>query len=119
MENMKRVKVLSALAIVLLIAFIIAVQSGKLFGAADTTSSSSDEKIKYTATFLDIFDTRTEIVGYAYNEEEFSEQASIIKDRLVFYNNLFDIYNDYDGISNIKTINESFLGKTHFCTRTH
>lgn len=106
---MKRVKVLSALAIVLLITFIIAVQSGKLFGAtvADTTTSSPDEKIKYTATFLDIFDTRTEIVGYAYNEEEFSEQASIIKDRLVFYNNLFDIYNDYEGISNIKTINDN------------
>ncbi len=103
---MKRLRIASAVIVVLLIAFIFAVQSGALLGKK-ITSVDDTEKTKYTATFLDIFDTRTEIVGYAYNEDEFSEQAEIIKERLVFYNNLYDIYNDYEGISNIKTINDN------------
>ncbi|MCR5195147.1 MAG: FAD:protein FMN transferase [Pseudobutyrivibrio sp.] len=103
---MNRIKAASILLVVLLIVFIVAVQSGKIFGSkVDGTDSS--EEIKYTATFLDIFDTRTEIVGYAHNETEFSNQAEIIKERLVFYNNLYDIYNDYDGLNNIKTINDN------------
>ncbi|MCR5754594.1 MAG: FAD:protein FMN transferase [Acetatifactor sp.] len=62
---------------------------------------------KYTATFLDIFDTRTEILGYAETKEEFSEQAALLKERLVFYNKLYDIYNDYEDVANIKTINDN------------
>lgn len=103
---MNKIKIASVAILVLLILFILAVQSGKLIGSKFATSES-DEKTKYTATFLDIFDTRTEIVGYATTEDEFSNQAQIIKERLVFYNNLYDIYNDYDGVNNIKTINDN------------
>ena len=103
---MKRFRIVSAMIVALLIIFILAVQSGMLFGAKSLDNQTT-EQIKYTATFLDIFDTRTEIVGYAYTEDEFSKQAQIIKDRLIFYNNLYDIYNDYDGINNIKTINDN------------
>ena len=101
---MKYLKAASVLLIILLIFFIVAVQGGFLGKekATDTT-----EKTKYTATFLDIFDTRTEILGYGTTEEEFTEQAELMKERLVFYNNLYDIYNDYEGINNIKTINDN------------
>jgi len=101
---MNRIKAASVMLIVLLIVFILAVQNGLL---SNNKSVDTAEKTKYTATFLDIFDTRTEIVGYGATEEEFSNQAEIIRERLVFYNNLFDIYNDYDGINNIKTINDN------------
>ena len=103
---MNRFKAASVVLIVLLIGFIVAVQSGKLAGTK-LTSGESDEKTKYTATLFDIFDTRTEILGYGYTEEDFSEQTNLIKERLFFYNNLYDIYNDYDGINNIKTINDN------------
>ncbi|MBO6130136.1 MAG: FAD:protein FMN transferase [Pseudobutyrivibrio sp.] len=102
---MNKFKTASVMLIVLLIIFILAVQAGILAGSSKTGVST--EKTKYTATFLDIFDTRTEIVGYAYTEDEFSEQAALIKERLVFYNNLYDIYNDYEGVNNIKTINDN------------
>ena len=102
---MNKFKTASVMLIVLLIIFILAVQAGILAGSSKTGAST--EKTKYTATFLDIFDTRTEIVGYAYTEDEFSEQAALIKERLVFYNNLYDIYNDYEGVNNIKTINDN------------
>ena len=101
---MNRIKAASILLIVLLMVLIIAVQQG---GFSKNEAVDTAEQTKYTATFFDIFDTRTEIVGYGATEEEFSNKAETIRDRLVFYNNLYDIYNDYEGISNIKTINDN------------
>lgn len=62
---------------------------------------------RYTATFLDVFDTRTDIVGYSSSEEEFTEQVTLLKEKLEHYHRLYDIYNNYDGIANIKTINDN------------
>jgi len=73
-------------------------------GKIGTKSATAD---KYTATFLDVFDTRTELVGYASSQSEFEENAGLIKAKLLYYNQLYDIYNDYDGINNIKTINDN------------
>ena len=61
---------------------------------------------KYTATFLTLFDTVTSIVGYAETEEEFQATAQAIHDDLLVYHQLFDIYNDYEGINNLKTVND-------------
>jgi len=69
------------------------------------TTLEPQEK-QYTATFLDLFDTVTTVVGFAESEEAFREQAQKIHDELLAYHRLFDIYNDYEGISNLKTIND-------------
>lgn len=61
---------------------------------------------RYQATFLTLFDTVTSIVGYAKTEEEFESIVDEIHDQLEAYHQLFDIYNDYEGITNIKTIND-------------
>ncbi|WP_033154507.1 FAD:protein FMN transferase [Pseudobutyrivibrio ruminis] len=100
---MDKKKIFGCLAIVVLIAFIVFI---KKFGG-DGQGNALTEKTKYNATFLDIFDTRTEIVGYADSEEEFAKMAQQLKDQLIIYNNLYDIYNDYEGINNIKTINDN------------
>ena len=65
------------------------------------------KKTKYTATFLTLFDTVTSIVGYAESEEEFRTVTQRVHDELLVYHQLFDIYNDYDGIANLKTVNDS------------
>ena len=62
---------------------------------------------RYTATFLDVFDTRTDVVGYSTSQEEFVEQVSLLKGKLEYYHRLYDIYNDYEGMNNIKTINDN------------
>ena len=62
---------------------------------------------QYTATFLTLFDTVTTIIGRAESEEAFKETSQTIHDDLLRYHELFDIYNDYDGINNIKTINDN------------
>lgn len=61
---------------------------------------------QYTATFIDLFDTVISIVGYAKSEEEFQAQAQKLHDELLIYHQLFDIYKEYDGIDNLKTVND-------------
>ncbi len=62
---------------------------------------------RYSATFFDYFDTITEITGYAESEKAFNEKAEKIEAELRRYHILFDIYNNYDGINNLKTINDN------------
>jgi len=68
---------------------------------------SQKQQESYTATFFDVFDTRTDIIGYAASEEEFAEQVAPLKEKLEYYHKLYDIYKDYDGINNMKTINDN------------
>lgn len=64
------------------------------------------EQKQYSATFLTLFDTVTAIVGRSDSEAEFESKAQAIHDALLEYHRLFDIYNDYEGISNLKTVND-------------
>ena len=66
-----------------------------------------EELARYNATFLDVFDTRTDIVGYSTSKEEFTEQVTLLKEKLEHYHKLYDIYNDYEGVVNIKAINDN------------
>lgn len=61
---------------------------------------------RYAASFFEVFDTQAQIVGYAKNEEEFTAQVEKLKEKLTYYHELYDIYNCYDVINNIKTIND-------------
>ena len=65
------------------------------------------EKQQHTATYLTLFDTVTTIVGYADTEAGFQAEARSIHDKLLEYHRLFDIYNTYDGMNNLKTVNDN------------
>lgn len=71
-----------------------------------TTGPAKTEQKQYTATFLNLFDTVTTVVGRADSEAEFEEKAQEVHDELLIYHQLFDIYHDYDGINNLKTVND-------------
>lgn len=62
---------------------------------------------QYSATYLTVFDTVTTIVGTADSQTAFDETAQQIYDSLLYYHRLFDIYHEYDGISNLKTVNDA------------
>lgn len=64
------------------------------------------EQKQYTATFLTLFDTVTSIVGRADSEEAFQATAQAVHDELEVYHRFFDIYHDYDGLNNLKTVND-------------
>ena len=71
------------------------------------TAARQAEEQQYTATFLNLFDTVTTIIGRAESEEAFREKAQAIHDDLLYYHELFDIYNDYEGVNNLKTVNDN------------
>ncbi|MBP3660578.1 MAG: FAD:protein FMN transferase [Oscillospiraceae bacterium] len=64
------------------------------------------EQQQYTATFLTVFDTVTTVVGRDGSEEAFTEKAQAVHDGLLVYHQLFDIYHEYEGLNNLKTIND-------------
>lgn len=62
---------------------------------------------RFDAEFLTLFDTVTKVIGRAESEEAFREFAQFVHDELEVYHRLYDIYHDYEGISNLKTVNDS------------
>lgn len=79
--------------------------------SGNTAVQTKTSLTQYKATFLDLFDTVTTIVGYAENEETFQEEVQPIKELLQEYHQLFDIYHTYEGIANLKTINDQAGGE--------
>ncbi len=67
---------------------------------------ASPQKERFTATFLNLFDTVTTVVGYADSKQSFESIAQSIHDELELYHRLFDIYNEYEGLPNLKTVND-------------
>ena len=72
-----------------------------------TAPQEQAELKQFNATFLDLFDTLTTIVGRAESQEAFHAQAQQIHDELLIYHRLFDIYNEYEGLVNLKTLNDT------------
>lgn len=75
--------------------------------AVFTAAIGAKKEERFHAEFLNLFDTVTEIVGYAGNKEEFTQIAKDVHDELETYHQLYNIYDDFDGINNIKTINDN------------
>lgn len=93
---MERRKKIGIFAAAVLLSGILAVQHGM-----------PKEQKRYTATFFDVFDTKTDVIGYGTSKETFTEQVSLLKEKLLYYHKLYDIYHSYDGLNNIKTINDN------------
>lgn len=62
---------------------------------------------RYEGQFFDCFDTVTTVTGYADSQQDFSEMLGLLQDKLLYYHQLYDIYHTYDGVNNLKTINDN------------
>jgi len=69
-------------------------------------TGAGEEQKQYSATFLTVFDTVTTIVGRDVSEAAFTEKAQNLHDVLLHYHQLFDIYKEYEGLNNLKTVND-------------
>lgn len=58
------------------------------------------------------FDTFCRLDAYVSSEDEFNTYYNTMVDDFRYYHELFDIYNNYDGVNNIKTINDNAGKKT-------
>ncbi len=62
---------------------------------------------KFSDTFFDTFDTYVTVIAYTKTQSEFEEYYDMIHSRFVELHKLYDIYNSYEEINNIKTINDN------------
>lgn len=69
--------------------------------------SCTKQKERYTETFINYFDTASTIVGFEYEMAAFESNCDFIEQELEEYNNLYDIYKSYEGVNNIRTINQN------------
>ncbi|MBQ7740052.1 MAG: FAD:protein FMN transferase [Eubacterium sp.] len=73
--------------------------------ALSFTSCAPKEK-EFSKSTLDYFDTVCTVTAYDKNEKEFNIHVSELEKELKRYNELFDIYNKYEGVNNLYTLNE-------------
>lgn len=65
-----------------------------------------NKKERYSSSFLDLFDTASTVLAYDTDQEAFDTHFQQFHQRLEEYDRLYDIYNSYDGINNLYTLNE-------------
>ena len=74
---------------------------------ASSNSNEANEYQRFQEMFFDVFDTLTIITGYAQSQEEFhSFSREVIREELYRLHKLFDIFNEYEGFNNMRTINQ-------------
>ncbi|MBQ2705463.1 MAG: FAD:protein FMN transferase [Agathobacter sp.] len=62
---------------------------------------------QYRKNYIDAFDTVTTMIGYGDSQEDVTAKTDVLMEELKRYHKLYDIYNSYDGINNLKTINDN------------
>lgn len=72
-----------------------------------STASCSNKKERFQGSFLNTFDTVIEIIRYSKDKNDFDSFMKMAEERFTYYHRIFDIYHDYSGINNIKTINDN------------
>ena len=100
MRHMKKqIKIFTALILLFALAVLPACEKTD-HERSDTTQE------KFSTYSFDYFDTVTTVTGYAESREAFDKIANGILAELEEYHRLFDIYHTYEGMNNIRTINE-------------
>ncbi len=89
----------STVAFVLLLSF--------LFSCLFCLPSCQEKQEKYQTTYFDYFDTFSTLTVYAESRKLFEEYASLCEAMLEEYHQLLDIYHEYEGVVNLRTINTS------------
>ena len=78
-----------------------------LITACSSQAEEKQEYQRYSANFLDTFDTVVRVIGYTSSEEEFYEYVEEVYERFQRFHKLYDKFNEYEGINNLKTINNN------------
>lgn len=83
------------------------VLSALLFLAASFGCSGVREPSRYEQVFFDVFDTVTTVILYDTSERNANERMDELHSMLQEYHRLYDIYNAYDGLNNLYTVNQN------------
>ncbi|NMD37860.1 MAG: FAD:protein FMN transferase [Christensenellaceae bacterium] len=69
--------------------------------------SNSFAAEKHSMHFFDTFDTIITIIGYSDSKEIFDTETQKAQDMFRMYHKYFDIYNEYEGVVNMCTLNKT------------
>lgn len=94
---LKRWRLLAVTAAVLIL-------SGLAAGCG--TAGIRKKQKPFDVQYLTYFDTVTSITIYADDEEQFDEWEQLVHSELERYHQMYDIYHSYEGVNNIKVIND-------------
>ena len=86
---------IGACALLIIILFIVGIQD------------LNKPKERFIISYIESFDTVTQIVGYEDKQSDLQEKADVLNEKLIYYHKLYDIYHSYDGINNLYTINKN------------
>ena len=78
--------------------------------AGKSGNSRSNEYTKHSTLLQndeDLFNTVISVVAYTKTDEEFNEMVRYINQRYTRLNEMYSIYDDFEGVNNIKTINDN------------
>ena len=62
---------------------------------------------RYNKQFLDVFDTVSMEIGFEKSEADFQKCYEASHQQLLKEHKLYDIYNSYEGMNNLKTVNDN------------
>ena len=68
--------------------------------------SAETEYQKFSGTFFGSFDTITTVIGYAQDKATFDSAFADVSNMFARYHQVFDGYNEYEGVHNLWYINE-------------
>lgn len=72
-------------------------------------SACKSEPIRFSNVLIDVGfnDAPVTFVAYTENEAKFNQFQEILRDEILVLGQLFDKYNNYEGLNNLKTINDN------------
>lgn len=94
-------------AILLVIMLLLSCASCAERPAEQPTEIDVNAYTRYQIDFPKLFDTTCYFINYAKTEKESEKYGDAIYKRMLELDMYYDIYNDYDGINNLKTINDN------------
>ena len=66
---------------------------------------------RFSSSFLDLFDTASTVIAYDNNQDDFNAHLEEFHQKLEEYYKLYDIYNSYDAVVNLHTLNKTAKDK--------
>lgn len=100
-------KKLSCRIAAIALAALLPLLSGSAYAARTPKNPPEPELQRYTGVIYDAFDTTTTVLAYCETEESFRHLLRTAEDGLLHFHKLFDIYNSYPDLTNLRSVNLS------------
>jgi thiamine biosynthesis lipoprotein len=99
------------IGIVLLLLWLVTGCSDQKKPVEPKKTENTSEVTKYSEQFFDTFDTMITFTAYTETREEYDRYSALMKEEFYRLHRLYDMYHLYDGVNNLRVLNESAGGE--------